>query len=99
MPVWSANDVALIPLYKPVAPPIPAPMIHAAPIWLKANSNLPLCFAAPSGNMYSGWLGGRYAGSKFKYGLSGANPCCDVTGKYDVTYYKTSLTLILIWNV
>lgn len=81
LPVSPAIDVALIPLYKPDAPPIPAPAIHAAPIWLKANSKRPLCFTAPSGNINSGWLTGRYEGSKFKYGLSGARPCCVVTEK------------------
>lgn len=53
-PVSPANDVALIPLNKPAAPPIPAPIITDDPIWANANSNLPRCFAAPSGNMNSG---------------------------------------------
>lgn len=64
-----------------MAPPIPAPIIQAAPIWLKANSKRPLCFTAPSGNIYCGSRGGRYDGSKFKYGLSGANPSWEVTKK------------------
>lgn len=81
MPVSPAIDVALMPLYKPDVPPIPAPAIQAAPIWLKANSKRPLCFKAPSGNINSGWLTGRYDGSKFKNGLSGAKLGCEVTEK------------------
>jgi len=81
LPVSPVMDVALMPLYKPDAPPIPAPAIHAAPIWLNANSKRPLCFTAPAGNINSGWLTGRYEGSKFKYGLIGAKPCCEVTEK------------------
>lgn len=48
-----------------------APRIHAAPICENANSKRPLCFDAPSGNIYSG-CDGKYDGSKLRYGESGA---------------------------
>lgn len=46
------------------------------PICEKANSNRPLCFAAPSGNMNSGCDCCRIRGSQFRYGENADTDCC-----------------------
>lgn len=80
-PVWPASVVFRRPLYKPPIPPTAAPAIHETPIWEKASSKRPLCRDAPSGKINSGWLWGKYTGSKFRYGESGARFCCECTKK------------------
>lgn len=98
-PVWPARVVLRRPLYKPPTPPTAAPAIHETPICEKASSKRPLCRAAPSGKMNSGWLCGKYTGSKFRYGESGARFCFEWTEIYTNEYITILFRSHFKWQI